>query len=353
MDPAVPVIKKLAQMHPGQEADVFVLMTTKEPLQTRDGKPYFKVGFRDETRELKFPIWGDSPWAQVCRDSWTPGQYYKLRAVYRETSYGPQLDIRKIRPVVEEDRQQGFDPRMCWPRSRQDPSRMWEELCALLQEGITDMGLARLVEKILQDNREQMLLAPAAKWHHHAYLGGWLEHTLQVTRHCLYLAQQYRLAYPDMDPPLNLSLVVAGAILHDIGKLREIQLDPTGIRYTPEGELVGHVLLGRDMVREAAAACPLPPETLLRLEHIIISHQREAEWGAPKPPMTPEAFLIHYADDLDAKFQMVYTALSQESTTGPFTSTKNPLQQKLFRGLASEEANSMPQDLLPPGDSVD
>ncbi|MDW8037388.1 MAG: HD domain-containing protein [Thermoguttaceae bacterium] len=332
-----PPVKKLAEMQPGQEADLFVLMTTKEQHQTREGKPYYKVGFRDASREIVFPIWADSPWAEVCRTSWTPGQHYKIRAVYRETPFGPQLDIRKIRPVVEADRQQGFDPLMCLPRSRQEPRAMWEELNELVQEAITDSALKAFIQKILHEYREQMLVIPAAKWHHHAYLGGWLEHTLQVTRHCRYLAQQYRSAYPDLQPPVDVSLTVAGAILHDLGKLREIQLTPTGIHYTPEGELVGHVLLGRDMLREAAADCPLPEETLLRLEHIIISHQREPDWGAPKPPMTPEAFLVHYADDLDAKFQMVYTALMEEPATGPFTTARNVLGQKLFRGLPPEQ----------------
>lgn len=336
MAPQTPPVKKLAQMQPGQEADLFLLMTTKESSKTRDGKPYFKVGFRDATREVVFPIWADSPWAEACRDSWTPGQYYKLRAVYRETAFGPQLDIRKIRPVVEADRRQGFDPLMCLPRTRQDPSAMWDELCRLAETEIADPVLRELIQKILQDYKEQMLAIPAAKWHHHAYVGGWLEHTLQVTRHCLYLAQQYRAAYPELQPPLDVGLVVAGGILHDLGKLREIQLTPTGIQYTPEGELVGHVLLGRDMLRQAAAECPLPPETLLRLEHIIISHQREPDWGSPKPPMTPEAFLVHYADDLDAKFQMVYTALTEETASGPFTTARNALGQKLFRGLPPE-----------------
>jgi len=332
-----PPVKKLAQMQPGQEADLFLLMTSKEPLRTRDGKPYFKVGFRDSSREIAFPIWADSPWAEACRDNWTPGQYYKVRAVYRETSFGPQLDIRKIRPVIEADRQQGFDPLMGLPRTRQDPSAMWDQLYHLAEQAIPETALQGLVKKILKDYKEQMLVIPAAKWHHHAYVGGWLEHTLQVTRHCQYLAQQYQAAYPDLQPPLDMGLVVAGAILHDLGKLRELQVTPTGIQYTPEGELVGHVLLGRDMLREAAAGHPLPPEILLRLEHVIISHQREPDWGAPKPPMTPEAFLVHYVDDLDAKFQMAYTVLSEEAASGPFTSARNVLGQKLFRGLPPEQ----------------
>ena len=91
----------LSEISPGQEADLFLLMTAKEELKTKTKKPYFRVGFRDGGREVTFPIWGDSPWAADCRDRWNPGVFYKIRAVYQETSFGPQLEIRKIREVVD------------------------------------------------------------------------------------------------------------------------------------------------------------------------------------------------------------------------------------------------------------
>jgi 3'-5' exoribonuclease len=143
-----------------------------------------------------------------------------------------------------------------------------------------------------------------------------------------------------MTPPLDESMVVAGGVLHDIGKLREIDQRPAATVYTPEGELIGHMLLGRDMVREAAgrlrdAGKPLDGETLLRLEHLILSHQRLPEWGSPKPPMTPEALLVHYADDIDAKYHMMAAILRDDATPGPVTSNKNVLRQKVFRGLGS------------------
>ena len=96
-------IATLSEMSPGQEADLFLLMTVKEELKTKAGKPYFRVGFRDAGREVSFPVWGDSPWAVDCRDRWTPGSFYKVRAVYQETNFGPQLEIRKIRDVIDAD----------------------------------------------------------------------------------------------------------------------------------------------------------------------------------------------------------------------------------------------------------
>jgi 3'-5' exoribonuclease len=193
---------------------------------------------------------------------------------------------------------------------------------------------------LLETNREQLLTLPAATKNHHAFVGGYLEHVLSVTRTACFFADKYDDYYPDLTPRLNKELVVAGAIVHDIGKLRELELQPEGPAYTVEGSLIGHVLQGRDMVREAAAAVKeigftLDDDSLLRLEHIVVSHQRLPEWGAPKPPMTPEALLVHYADDVDAKFHMVYCILRDDTTAGPITSKKNVLTQQFYRGKPS------------------
>ncbi len=329
-------IAKLSEMSPGQEADLFLLMTAKEQLTTKTGKPYFKVGFRDGSREVSFPIWDDSPWGVECREHWSPGVYYKLRAVYRETNFGPQLEIRKIREVIDSDAKDGFDPQACLVHSRFDPQPMYDELLAIARQHVLPAGLRRLVETILTENRAGLLTYPAARRNHHAYVGGLLEHTLSVTRTCIYLADKYAEYYPDVKPPLDKGLTVAGGILHDIGKLRELQPQPEGAAHTPEGALIGHILSGRDMVRETAAAMKgepaIDPESRLRLEHVIIAHQRLPEWGSPKPPMMPEALLVHYADDIDAKYQMMVNILRDDTNPGPVTSKKNVLMQHVYRG---------------------
>ncbi len=325
-------IVPLSQLAAGQEADLFALLSAKEELTTRDGKPYFKVAFCDSAREVSFPVWNDSTWAIDCRENWRLGTFYKLRAVYRETSYGPQLDIKKIRAIIDADAVDGFDPLMCQARSRFDSGEMLAELLLIARERIDNPGVRELVVSILEDNREQLLRLPAATRNHHAYVGGYLEHVLSVTRTAVLLADKYDAHYPDMRPRLDKGLAVAGAILHDIGKLREIRQAAHGAVYTAEGALIGHLLEGRDILREAAAGRNLPVETLLRLEHIIVSHQRLPEWGSPKPPMTPEALIVHYADDLDAKYNMMFSALAEDTTPGPLTSKKNTLYQQVYRG---------------------
>lgn len=322
----------LAEMENGQEGDFFALLTAKEELKTREGKPYFKVSFRDDRRVVTFPIWNDAAWADECRKQWSPGTFYKLRAVYRETNYGPQLEIRKIREVIDADAADGFDPTMFQPRSRFDPVAMFNELRQIAVDRIDDASLRDLVTTILDTHRDALLTLAAATRNHHNFVGGYLEHVLSVTRTCVAMADKYDDYYPDLRPRLNKGLAIAGGILHDIGKLREIDWQPEGPAYTPSGTLIGHILQGRDIVREAAAGHALDAELMLRLEHIIVSHQRLPEWGSPKPPMTPEALIVHYADDLDAKYHMMYVTLRDDTNPGQFTSKQNQLYQAVFRG---------------------
>ncbi len=333
---AMPIVR-LCEMIDGQEGDLFVLMTAKDASTTRDGKPYFRVGFRDALREVTFPVWGNSTWAEDCQEAWTPGEFYKLRALYRDTNFGPQLEIRRIRRASDDDRSDGFDPDGYLPRTPFDRTTMWETLTALVDENLEAGPLKQLVETLMETYRDDWMRLPAARHHHHAYLGGLLEHTLHVTETCVYLADKYAASYPEMRPPLDRQLVIAGGVLHDLGKVIELRQGPTLTEYTPEGEMIGHLLLGRDLVRDTAREVGLDRETRLRLEHLIVAHQRLPEWGSPKPPMTPEALLVHYADDIDAKYRMVATLLSEPDRQGPMTDRKNPSRQKWFRGFNGEE----------------
>jgi 3'-5' exoribonuclease len=322
----------LSELAEGQEADFFALLSEKQELTTRDGKPYFRVSFRDARREVGLPIWADSPLSTMCRNEWAVGEFYKLRAKVQQTNFGPQLEIRRIRAIEKSDQKDGFDPLSFLPSSRFDPEQMFAELVAIAKEQIQDEALRRLVLDIFEQHREQLLVWPAARKNHHAWVGGFLEHVLNVTRSCVQLGERYVELYPDLVPAIDKDLVIAGGMLHDIGKLRELKATPAAAEYSAAGELIGHVLQGRDIVREMAAGRDIDPEKLLRLEHIIVAHQRLPEWGSPKPPMIAEAMIVHYADDLDAKLNMMVLALTEEKGDGVVTSRRNPLSQVFYRG---------------------
>lgn len=327
-------VYKLSDLQPGQHADCFALLESKERKHTRDGKPYYRVTFRDARRSVTSMIWADSGLFASCEQEWQPGFCYKLRGRYLENQYGPQLELERIRPVDVSDRGAGFNPADYYPCSRFDPEAMFRELITIAEQEISDFPLQHLTVSLLQEFRQPILTWPAAVYHHHAFRSGFLEHVLSVTKTAVFLADKYAGLYPEIQ--LSKSLVVAGAILHDIGKLWELEQRPLGAEYTPHGRLIGHIVLGRDLVRAKAAEIPhLNPELLLRLEHVILAHQGTPEWGSPVLPATPEALLVHYADDLDAKFQMMAAALSTPPGPGqdPFTTPDNPLKRRLFRGL--------------------
>ena len=176
---------------------------------------------------------------------------------------------------------------------------------------------------------------PAAQNMHHSYTSGLLEHVWSMTRIASFLADHYAKYYDGLDPPLNRGLIVAAAVLHDIGKLRELEYHPVETRYTKEGTLIGHVLMGRDMVREAAARIEgFPDELLLCLEHAILAHHGKREFGAPVLPATLEALIVSFVDDLDAKVNMVATKAMDPQNGEAFTDKIFALDnRKFYRGL--------------------
>ncbi|MEX0716370.1 MAG: HD domain-containing protein [Planctomycetaceae bacterium] len=334
-------IGRLCEFSAGEAGDCFVLLAEKQRGTTRDGKPYYRAVFRDAGRDATAMIWQDTPWFAECESAWQVGRYYKLRCRYGETQYGPQVDLDRIREVIAEDAADGFDEANFHRRSRFDSAAQFAELLEIARTHITEAPLRRLVVEILEEHAEAIQRIGAASRNHHAYAGGFVEHVLSVTKTAVYFAEKYAEHYPLLDPPLSKPLVAAGAILHDIGKLEELSFRPEGSEYTARGRLIGHILLGRDIVREQARGIPeLDPETLLRLEHIIVSHQNLPEWGSPVAPHTPEALLVYYADDVDAKFHMLVAAIEDAPPDdGEFTDRSNALRRAVFRGLRGAESS--------------
>jgi 3'-5' exoribonuclease len=161
---------------------------------------------------------------------------------------------------------------------------------------------------------------------------------------CAYLARHYGRYYDELDPPLNKDVIVAAGILHDIGKLVELDYHPVAARYTTVGCLVGHIVIGRDMVRKAAETIEgFPEETLLHLEHAILAHHGKKEFGAPVLPQTIEAMIVSYADDIDAKIHQAVRTRVRSKTDELFSEEvfQGPERRRIYKGIPTS---------LPPGD---
>ena len=330
-----PVQARLSDLTPGQLADFFALLAEKNKGVTREGKAYYACRFRDARRTVAFMVWGDGPWFAACESDWQAGHFYKLRGVYGEHErYGPQItELVAIRPAADADLADGFDPAQLVESSRYDPETMFAELKALATSQIADEPLRRLVLPLLDRHAAPMKRLPATRDRFHPFAGGLLEHTLAVTRSAVQLAERYAAHYTELKPPLNRDLVAAGAILHDIGRVLEFGDEATAPSVTVPGRLAGHLLLGRDLVRDAARELgDVNPELVQILEHIVLTHLGLPEWGSPRLPLVPECLIIHHADDLDAKLEMYVRCLSRDRADGPFTDRDPVLNRHLFKG---------------------
>jgi 3'-5' exoribonuclease len=331
---AKPALVRLSELTSGQNADFFALLSERTRSTTREGKPYYTCRFRDARRWANLMVWADTPWYEPCERDWREGQVYKIRGVYTEHDrYGAQLEVHNIRPAGDADRADGFDPAEFVERSRFDPNAMLAELRNLAEAHIRDEPLRRLVLKLLERHAEPLKRLPATVTKFYPFSGGLLEHTLSVTHSCLQLVEQYAAHYADLRPPLNRDLVVAGAILHDLGRVPEFGEEGLLAQPSVPGRLLGHLLLGRDLVRDTARELgDIQPELLQMLEHIIVSHLALPEWGSPRLPLIPECLIIHHADDLDAKLEMYVRCLSRDQAAGPFTDRDSVLGRQLYKG---------------------
>jgi 3'-5' exoribonuclease len=250
---AKPPLLRLSELTSGQHADFFALLSERARSSTRDGKPYYTCRFRDARRSATFMVWADTTWYEPCEREWREGQVYKIRGAYAEhEKFGPQLDIHNIRPINDGDRADGFDPFDLLEHSRYEAAAMLAELTGLAEVHIADGPLRRLVLTLLERHAAPLQCLPATLNKFYPFAGGLLEHTLAVTHTCLQLVGKYAAHYAELRPPLNRDLVVAGAILHDIGRVLEFGDDFLQTQPTVPGRLFGHLVLGRDLIRDTA-----------------------------------------------------------------------------------------------------
>jgi 3'-5' exoribonuclease len=205
-----------------------------------------------------------------------------------------QVTVSKIRPICDKDAD--VDLADFFERSERDPEEMWQELLGIVQDHCTSWGsIQRLLVRVLTENEASFKRAPAAKHVHHAYIGGLLEHSLSMCRTALLLSKKYGL---DQD------LLLAGCVLHDLGKVSELSYG-MGISYTVHGSLLSHIVIGLEMTGKAIDEIEdFPPNLRIAVLHLIASHHGRLEWGSPKQPLTREAIALHLIDMLDSQMAM-------------------------------------------------
>jgi 3'-5' exoribonuclease len=294
-------VEDAAQFENGTVTTYFVLSS----LQVRDkkqGGQYLALTLSDKTGSFEGRMWDDVGEALA---SCSEGCYVKVQGDVSKYQGKFQITLRKLRLAADSE----IDPKDFQASTKFDVEEMWVELRGYVA-AFKNQDLQRLVFAFLDDDQigPAFKAAPAAKRLHHAWLGGLLEHVLTLVRVCLAAVP----FYPEVDP----DLLVTGAILHDVGKVRELEWK-SSFSYSLEGQMIGHISIAQGMLREKVQAlAPFPEKLRVLVEHMILSHHGKYEFGSPKLPMTPEAILLSALDDLEAKMQAVRNEFAAAKVAG-------------------------------------
>ena len=312
--------------------DSIYLVLSKQQRTTRTAKPYLSLILGDNSGQIEARVWELTD-PRIATD-FNKGDVVKVRGSASKFEGVLQLKIDLLKKLAATE----FDRMDLLPATTYDIDELWQKLEAAVAS-FTDPDLQRLVAAMLADPavREALREAPAAKQLHHAFLGGLLEHVVSL----LGLADKVVPHYP----MLMRDLVLTGVILHDIGKIRELAWS-TGFEYTLEGTLLGHIQIGVSMIEKTIDSLPgFPPRLKTLVMHVILSHHGKLEFGSPKLPMIPEALMLNFLDDMDAKMQTLASefqkAARQGKGPGEFTDRVWALDQRTMLNsrawLAEEE----------------
>jgi 3'-5' exoribonuclease len=308
----------VSELTPNQEVDGVFLVQFKEIRQKRTGEPYLILNLVDRTGELDAKMWDN---AAAVAETFDRDDFVRVRGLVQVFQNRPQLTIHRLSFVADRD----VDLADFLPASKRDAGEMFAELASVIR-GIANPHLKALLAAFFADAEIARLYksAPAAKSVHHAYVGGLLEHVLSMVSLARMTAAQY--------PGIDLDLLLAGVILHDVGKIRELRFERS-FAYSTEGQLLGHIQIGLAMLAEKIRAVPgFPAKTRILLEHMILSHHGAMEFGSPKVPSFPEAMLLHLIDNMDSKMGAVLHNIASDSTIeGEWTGYVPSLERSLLK----------------------
>jgi 3'-5' exoribonuclease len=319
----------IKDIKPGEEVRSVFFAQRKEIRKTRRGDPYISLELTDRSGSVEGKIWDE---VARYKDSFAEKDFVAVSGragLYQDQL---QLEIKTIRKCRDDE----VDLDWFLRKSEADLVEL-EEYLRLRVSEMRNRHLRELLRGLMEDGAfmEKMRKAPAAKSYHHPYQGGLMEHTAAVVRVCERVCDLY--------PGVDRDLLTAAAILHDIGKVQELECERS-ISYSDEGRFLGHLVLGDEMVRERIAALPgFPPELAMRLRHAILSHHGELEWGSPKQPMTMEALILHHVDNLDAKVNSFLEVTERRlEPDGRWTDMRNLFKRPLYVPKALSQEMELP-----------
>jgi 3'-5' exoribonuclease len=300
----------------GDSIKWYYVLKNKHKRTARTGKDYLDLTFEDKTGEINGKIWDNT---EKISKILNEGKIVFVDALVETYNNNKQLKIQDIREIFEDE----ISPSSILPSSKENPEDMWKKLEDIIKKEVHNSFLLELIKRISVKYKEQLLNWPGAKKIHHSYVGGLLEHTLSVMEIALYFGGKYS---------LDKELLVTGSFLHDIGKIKEIK-DVNEKSETEEGMLLGHIIIGVQIVKEEAQQIiGFPKELLTLLTHLIISHHGSYDFGSYQVPMTREALALHFADYIDSQMNIFDNIINKYSGDGFASDYDRRIGRKIFLG---------------------
>lgn len=313
-------MKRLNDLLLGEQFTTFLVLTKKERRAKKNGEPYLALELSDVTNHMSGVMWDNLE--TVTAEA---GQIVKVAGTVEEYQSQKQIRVDRMRAARDDD---DVDLMQLVPSTPEDREQLWQRFQKMI-ESVAQPSLLALLRRMFAEESfvKDFCAVPAGKKWHHGYLGGLLEHTLNIAAICDRLAKIY--------PQVDRDLLVTAALLHDIGKVDSYTQGPM-FEYTDAGRLLGHIVIGAQMVANKIAQFPeFPHELATKLQHLILSHQGALEQASPVVPMIPEGFLLYYADEIDSKMNAIDRIYKKERAAGSrWSEYVNLLNRYLYFGEA-------------------
>ena len=310
----------ISKFKSGETIQGFYLCVEKYLRHTRSGELYLDLLLKDQTGQINAKVWDN---VKEYEKKFKSGDPVALKGQVDLFLDKLQLNIKRInKATIQNYARYGFDPSLIVPTAKEDPKKMWKEVIKVVRS-FKDPFLKKLCYNIYKNNKEKLLIYPATLSMNHNYRSGLLEHILSMSRSALTLARLYKL---DRD------LILTGILVHDIGKLREINYDYEST-LTKDGNLIGHLVISRDIVLEEANKIKkFPKGLLIKIEHIILSHQAKYNWSNSIKPAFKEALLVQSIKLMDGQLNVMDITFNEDRESGEFTNHFNYFKTHLYKG---------------------
>ena len=310
----------ISKFKSGETIQGFYLCVEKYLRHTRSGELYLDLLLKDQTGQINAKVWDN---VKEYEKKFKSGDPVALKGQVDLFLDKLQLNIKRInKATIQNYARYGFDPSLIVPTAKEDPKKMWKEVIKVVRS-FKDPFLKKLCYNIYKNNKEKLLIYPATLSMNHNYRSGLLEHILSMSRSALTLARLYKL---DRD------LILTGILVHDIGKLREINYDYEST-LTKDGNLIGHLVISRDIVLEEANKIKkFPKGLLIKIEHIILSHQAKYNWNNSIKPAFKEALLVQSIKLMDGQLNVMDITFNEDRESGEFTNHFNYFKTHLYQG---------------------